>query len=84
MSGGDRFRGKISKAQLGISIKLAGLRSKKVVDYLTMYYVNGVVIPDIVSYTGCAGGNIHRDITKVARVLNFVELYIEYGRLNNG
>tara|TARA_B110000240_G_C13275309_1_gene357672 strand:+ start:439 stop:687 length:249 start_codon:yes stop_codon:yes gene_type:complete len=80
MSGGDRFRGKLNQAQLNLAVKIIGFRSKFVENYVSLYYVKGVVIPDIVSYTGAAGGNVHRDITKIARLLNFIELYNEYAR----
>ena len=82
MSGGDRFRGKLNQAQINITIKILGFRSKRVLEYLHMYYVRGITIPDIAAYTGCRHSHIHRDVTKVARFLNFIELYNEYGRLN--
>tara|TARA_R110002096_G_scaffold231509_4_gene421247 strand:- start:106 stop:351 length:246 start_codon:yes stop_codon:yes gene_type:complete len=80
--GGDRFRGKLNQAQLNITVKLIGFRSEKVLAYLDMYYVKGITIRDIVNYTGSKHGNIHRDVTKIARFLNFIELYNEYGRFN--
>mgnify|MGYP000097250195 FL=1 len=81
MSGGDRFRGKLSPQQLDIVIRLVGFRSKRVKKYLPMYFVQGIIVADIAGYTGFDISNIHRDVTKVARVLNFVELYNEYERL---
>lgn len=76
--GGERFRGKLTKQQLDMCVRFQGTRSRKVKDYLAMYYVSGVIICDIASYTGSDIGNIHRDVTKIARVLNFIELFNEY------
>lgn len=81
MAGGDRFRGKLNKQQYDIAVRMVGFRSKRVKKYLYMYYVQGITVPDIVSFTRGDSGNIHRDVTKVARILNFVELFNEYERL---
>lgn len=80
-SSNDRFRGQLSEQQFNITILFSGFRSKKVKNHLHMYFVRGVIIPDIVSFTSCDSANLHRDIIKTAKILNFIELYNEYERI---